>query len=135
MNNSASLRPVQGPSTVSYWLLYHNFPTDFISSLQWVKANENTNLLIEFLLQSWKQQEDSAMLLASNKQHKEIERNRKAQQDRQNTQKWTAEKNKDQVGLQEARHLQDFIQNHLEYSKRWNSKKEIFLIEQPSSPL
>jgi hypothetical protein len=39
------------------------------------------------------------------------------------------------VGLQEARHLQDFIQNHLEYSKRWNSKKEIFLIEQPSSPL
>jgi hypothetical protein len=34
------------------------------------------------------------------------------------------------VGLQE-----DFIQNHLEYSKCWNSKKEIFLIEQPSSPL
>jgi hypothetical protein len=46
------------------------------------------------------------MLLASNKQqHKEIRKNRKTQQDRQNTQKRTAEKNKDQVGLQEAHHL------------------------------
>jgi hypothetical protein len=43
------------------------------------------------------------MLLASNKQqHKEITKNRKTQQDRQNTQKRTAEKNKDQVGLQEV---------------------------------
>jgi dsDNA-binding SOS-regulon protein len=42
--------------------------------------------------------EDSAMLLASNKQqHKEITKNRKTQQDKQNTQKRTAEKNKDQL--------------------------------------
>jgi regulator of replication initiation timing len=40
------------------------------------------------------------MLLASNKQqHKEITKNRKALQDRQNTQKRTAEKNQDQLGL------------------------------------
>jgi hypothetical protein len=46
------------------------------------------------------------MLLSSNKQqHKEITKNRKTQQDRQNTQKRTAEKNEDQVGLQEAHHL------------------------------
>jgi hypothetical protein len=52
------------------------------------------------------------MLPASNKQHKEITKNRKTKQKR------TAEKNnKDQVGLQEALHLQDFIQNHAEYSK------------------
>jgi hypothetical protein len=64
-----------------------------------VKASENTNLHTEFLLQIWNNT-DSAMLLASNKQqHKEITKNRKAQQDRQNTQKRTAEKNKDQVGL------------------------------------
>jgi len=70
------------------------------------------------------------MLLASNKQHKEITKNRKTKQKR------TAEKNnKDQVGLQEALHLQDFIQNHAEYSKCWNSKKEFFFTEQPSSPL
>jgi hypothetical protein len=45
----------------------HNLPTDFITSLQWVKASANTNLHPKFLLQFWKQQEDSAMLLASNK--------------------------------------------------------------------
>jgi Ni,Fe-hydrogenase III component G len=71
MNISASLTLVQGPSTVTCMVvtsLYHNFPTDFISSLQRVKASVNTNLCTEFLLQIWKQQEDSAMLLASNKQ-------------------------------------------------------------------
>jgi peptidoglycan hydrolase-like amidase len=70
MNNSASLTLVQGPSTVTCMVvtsLYHNYPTDFINSLQWVKASVNTNLCTEFLLQIWKQQEDSAMLLASNK--------------------------------------------------------------------
>jgi hypothetical protein len=71
MNISASLTLVQGPSTVTCMVvtsLYHNFPTDFISSLQRVKASVNTNLCTEFLLQIWKPQEDSAMLLASNKQ-------------------------------------------------------------------
>ncbi len=49
-------------------------------------GSEKTNLHTKFLLQIWKQQEDSAMLLASNKQqHKEITKNRKTQQDRQNT--------------------------------------------------
>jgi hypothetical protein len=58
------------------------------------------------------------MLLASNKQQqKEITKNRKTQQDRQNTQKRTAGKNKDQVGLQEAPHLQDSIQNNSKNSK------------------
>jgi hypothetical protein len=38
------------------------------------------------------------MLLASNKQQ-EITKNRKTQQDRQNTQKRTAGKNKDQAGI------------------------------------
>jgi hypothetical protein len=55
MNNSASLAPVQQPSTVarmivtslsqlSHWL--HQLPTV-------VKASENTNLHTEFLLQIW----------------------------------------------------------------------------------
>jgi hypothetical protein len=74
------------------------------------------------------------MLLASNKQHKEITKKRKTQQDRQNTKKRTAGKNKDQVGLQEAPHFQD-------YTKSWRIlqmlkfQKRIVLIEQPSSPL
>jgi len=89
-----------------------------ISPIQWVKASEDTNLRAKFLLQFWKQQEDSAMLLASTKQqHKEIKTNRKTRQDRQNTQKRTAEKNKHRVGLQEAPHLQDFIRHHSEYSE------------------
>jgi hypothetical protein len=79
-----------------------------------VKASENTNLHTEFLLQIWNNT-DSAMLLASNKQHKEItekhnridKTHRKGQQRRTKT-KW---------GLQETPHLQDFIQNHSEYSK------------------
>jgi hypothetical protein len=59
------------------------------------KANENTNLHNEFQLQIWKLLEDSAMLLASNKQqYKEKTKNRKAQQDRQNTQEMTARKTK-----------------------------------------
>jgi len=70
-----------------------------------VKASENTNLCIEFLLQVQKQLEDSAMLLASNKQQHKESKSRKTQQDRQNAQKRTAGKNKDQVGFQEAPHL------------------------------
>jgi hypothetical protein len=78
--------------------LYHNFPTDFISSLQWVKASESTNLHTKFLLQIQKQWEDPAMLLASNKQqHKQITENRidkthrKGQQVRKKT-KWAYKK-------------------------------------------
>jgi hypothetical protein len=47
------------------------------------------------------------MLLASNKQHKEITKKTETQQNRQNTEKKTAGKNKNQVGLQEAPHLQN----------------------------
>ncbi len=36
------------------------------------------------------------------------------------------------MDLQKAPHLQDFIHNHSEYSKCWNSKKELFLIKQHS---
>jgi hypothetical protein len=73
---------------------YHNFPTDFISSLQWVKASENTNLCTEFLLQIQKQWEDSAMLLASNKQkHKKTERHNRIDKTHRKGQKG---KNKDQ---------------------------------------
>jgi hypothetical protein len=42
------------------------------------------------------------MLLASNKQHEDKTQESKTQQDRLNTQKRTAGKNIDQVGLQEA---------------------------------
>jgi hypothetical protein len=64
---------------------------------------KNTNLCPEFLLKIQKQQEDSVMLPASNKQeHKEMTKN---------TEKRTAEKNKDQVGLQEAPHLQDYTES------------------------
>lgn len=38
------------------------------------------------------------------------------QQKRLNTEKRTAGKNIEQVGLQEAPHLEDSIQNHSEYS-------------------
>jgi hypothetical protein len=62
-------------SQLTHWL--YQLPT---------VGSEKTNLHTKFLLQIWKQQEDSAMLLASNKQqHKEITKNRKTQQDRQNT--------------------------------------------------
>jgi hypothetical protein len=57
------------------------------------------------------------------------------QQKRLNTEKRTAGKNIEQVGLQEAPHLEDSIQNHSEYSTCWNSNKEFFFIEQPFSPL
>jgi hypothetical protein len=63
------------------------------------------------------------MLLASNKQkHKEITQKKKKTHNRIDK----THKNKDQVGLQEAPHLQDFIQNHSEYSEHWNSKKRNF---------
>jgi hypothetical protein len=76
------------------------------------------------------------MLLASNKQqHKKITKNRKTQQDRKNTQKKDSRQEQRPRGLTRAPHLQDFIQNHSEYSNRRNSKKEFFLVEQPSSPL
>ncbi len=100
-----------------------------------MKADVNTNLHTKFLLQIWKQRENSAMLLAGNKQHyKEKTQNQNTWQNRLNTQKRTARKNIDQGGLQQAPNLQDSMQNS-EHSKCWNSKKEFLFIEQPSSPL
>jgi hypothetical protein len=46
---------------------------------------KNTNLQTEFLLQIWKQQEDSAILLASNRpQHKDKTKNRPTEKEKQN---------------------------------------------------
>jgi hypothetical protein len=81
------------------------------------------------MLQIQKQQEDLAMLLATNKQqHKEKTQNRKTQQNRLNAQKKDSGQKHRPSGLTR-------LQNHLEYSKCWNSKKGFFFIEQPSSPL
>jgi len=81
------------------------------------KANENTNLRNEFLLQIWKQWEDSAMLLARDKQqYKEKTKNRKAQQDRQNTQEMTAGKYKEKWAYKKLP-IYKPIQNHSVYSK------------------
>jgi hypothetical protein len=116
LNNSTSLTPVQGPLTaysdfsITTFSLLHQLPTVG-------KANDNTNLCNEFLLQIWKQWEDSAMLLASKKQqYKEKTKNTKAQQDRQNTQEMTAGKNKEKWAYKKLP-IKKTIQNHSVYSK------------------
>ncbi len=98
---------------------------------------KDTNLQTEFLLQICKLQEDSAILLASNRlQHKDKTQNRPTEMEKQNFKgKDSREQTKEQVGLQEAPHLQDSQQNHSENSKSWNSKEEFFFIKQPSSSL
>ncbi len=76
------------------------------------------NLQTEFLLQFWKQQEDSAILLASNRPQQQGQD--KKQTDRKGKEKLkerTTGKNYEQVGLQEAPHLQDLKQNHFENSE------------------
>jgi hypothetical protein len=82
------------------------------------------NLQTEFLLQFQKQQEDSAILLASNRPQ---QRQDKKQKGKEKLKERTTGKNYEQVGLQEAPHLQDLKQNHFENSKSGNSKKENFL--------
>ncbi len=97
---------------------------------------KSTNLCTEFLLQIWKQQEDSAILSASNRpQRKDMLKNRLTEREEKNLKEKTAGTNNEQVGLQEAPHLQDSEQNHSANSKSWNSKKEFFFIMQPSSSL
>jgi hypothetical protein len=72
----------------------------------------STNLRTEFLLQIWKQQEDSAILLASNRpQRKDMIKNRLTETEEKNLKERTAGTNNEQVGLQEAPHLQDSKQN------------------------
>jgi hypothetical protein len=86
------------------------------------------NLQTEFLLQFRKQQEDSAILLASNRpQQQGQDKKTDRQKGKRKTEGKDNRKNYEQVGLQEAPHLQDLKQNHFENSKSGNSKKEIFL--------
>jgi len=93
--------------------------THFINSIHWVKVIENTNPHIEFLLQIQKQQEDSAMLLASNKQqHEETTKKQKDTTGKTKHKEKDSWEEQNQVGLQQAAHLQDYIQNHLENFKR-----------------
>jgi hypothetical protein len=76
---------------------------------------KSTNLQTEFLLQI---QKHSAMLLASNRpQHKDMIKNRPTDREKQNLKERTAGENNEQVGLQEAPHLQDSKQNHSENSQ------------------
>jgi hypothetical protein len=85
--------------------MYDMYDSDFISSLLWVKASVNTNLYTEFLLQIWKQQEDNKQQpcywLATNKTRRKTQSGN-TQQKRLKTQKKTARKNRDPLGLQEA---------------------------------
>jgi hypothetical protein len=93
--------------------------THFINSIHWVKVIENTNPHIEFLLQIQKQQEDLAMLLASNKQqHEETTKKQKDTTGKTKHKEKDSWEEQNQVGLQQAAHLQDYIQNHLENFKR-----------------
>ncbi len=85
----------------------------------------STILRSEFLLQFQKQWEDSAILLASNRPHNKDQTKKQRKTERE----------KEQVGLQEAPHLHDLKQNHSENAKSGNSKQEFFFKNQPSSSL
>ncbi len=71
------------------------------------------------------------MILASRQQNNTEEENRRENK-RGNR---TDNRKKQTSGLQKAPNLQDSIQNHLENSKHWNSKKKFLSFEQPSSSL
>jgi hypothetical protein len=96
----------------------------------------STNLWTEFLLQFWKQWEDSAILLASNRPQQQGQG--KKHTDRKGKEKLkerTTGKNYEQVGLQEAPQLQDPKKNLSEDTKSGNSKSEFLFNKQPSSSL
>ena len=113
----------------------------------------STNLQTEFLLEFRKRQEDSAILLASNRPHNkdhtkkqrktEREKNRGRQRTEEDKEQGKTgedkeqeqEQEQEQVGLQEAPHLHDPKQNHSENAKSGNSKQEFFFKNQPSSSL
>jgi len=84
----------------------------------------STILQTEFLLQFWKQREDSAILLASNRPHNkdQTKKQRKTERERKLKERRTG-KDYEHVGLQEAPHLQDPKQNHFENVKSGDSKK------------
>jgi hypothetical protein len=57
------------------------------------------------------------MLLASNKQHEETTKKQKDTTGKTKCIEKDSWEEQNQVGLQQAAHLQDYIQNHLENSK------------------
>ncbi len=137
--NSDSLSLAQDHEQQHVWeqLIDRTFPTDFVSSLLWVYISVTTNLPTKFLFQVQKQQEDSAMILASRQTTKQTQKRKTGEKTREETEQ-THEKNRQQgkqtSGLQKAP-IYKTIQNHLEDSKCWNSKKKFLSIEQPSSSI
>jgi hypothetical protein len=55
--------------------------------------------------------------------------------EKKNKRKGQTRKGYEQVGLQDAPHLQDLKQNHSENAKSGNSKQEFFSNKQPSRSL
>jgi len=74
---------------------YHNFPTDFISFLQWVKAKDKYQT--EFLLQLWNQWEDSAILLDSNRTQQQWP-DKETKNDRKEKEKLKERTNRERLG-------------------------------------
>ncbi len=146
MNNSTGLTPVQGPSILACMIVTSlsqlSHLTSSAPSSGWrpVKTltcipsfccKSGSNSRSNRKTQPWYWQATNNITRRSKKTEKQ---NRIDKTHR----KRTAGKNKEQVSLWEAPHLQDLIQNHSKYSntpKCWNSKKEFSFIEQPSSPL
>jgi hypothetical protein len=86
------------------------------------------------LLQFWKQWEDSAILLASDRPQRQ-DRKQTNRERKEKLKERTTGKNYEQVGLQEVPQLQDPKQNLSENTKSGNSKNEFFFNKQPSSSL
>jgi hypothetical protein len=94
----------------------------------------STNLRTEFLQQFWKQWEDSAILLASNRPKQQGKDKKPTNtKGKEKLQERTTWKNYEQVGLQDTPQLQDPKQNLSENAKSGNSKNELFFNKQPSS--
>ncbi len=92
------------------------------------------NMWTEFLLQFWKQRKNWAILLASNKpQQQRQEKNRLTQKGKEKLKDRRIGKDYEQVGLQEAPHLQDLKQNHFENAGSKNSFLEFFFNKQSSN--
>ncbi len=96
----------------------------------------STDLQTAFVLQFWKQWQDSTILLTSNRpqQQSQDKERRKGKRKTKGKDKQGKTINK-WVGLQEATHLQDPKQNHSENAKSRNSKQEFFFKKQPYSSL
>ncbi len=72
------------------------------------------------------------MLLASNKQqHEETTKKQKDTTEKTKHKEKDSWEEQNQVGLQQAAHLQDYIQNHLENFKCWIPKRNFSLLSNP----